>query len=187
VKIVRAYQSFVPPLAVEPIVERLLCGIPPGYLTGLHQVVLRESAGLGRRERRRKTRSRGRQVAIPECDGLYYQEEPGRPARIELFVDNVLDRSPRWLMRIPFLQDMVLARPLFHELGHHIDRRIAPRHGDIERTAEEWRLQLSRLYVRKRYWYLRPVAWPLARLFRLAAAILRRVAQALRDRRSQPG
>ncbi len=154
---------------VRPIIDRLLAGIPAGYLSGLRYVVLRDAGGLGRRERRRKTRARGRVVEIVRCRGLYCQERPGRPARIELFVDNTLRGWPGWLMWIPFFQDLVVSDTLFHEVGHHIDRRIAPRHGEREDTAEGWRRRLGKMYFRRRYWYLIPILWPIVKLRRLVA------------------
>ncbi len=92
-------------------------GIPAGYLSGLRYVVLRDAGGLGRRERRRKTRARGRVVEIVRSRGLYCQERPGRPAQIELFVDNILRGWPGWLTWIPFFQDLVVCDTLFHEVG----------------------------------------------------------------------
>lgn len=60
------------------------------------------------------------------------------------------------MLRVPALRDLLLSRVLFHELGHHIHRRIAPGHGDAEAAAERWRRDLTRQVLRRRYWYLLP-------------------------------
>lgn len=70
---------------------------------------------------------------------------------------------------LPFVQDFIMSRTLFHELGHHIHGTIASAARSSEVAANEWRDRLAVLYFRKRYWYL----VPLFRVLRLLLIALR--------------
>ena len=107
-------------------------------------VVLSAHQGLNRKRRREKTKARGRKVAIREAHGLYHREWFGRPASIELFIDSMLEGIPGLLFRWPTLKDLILARTLFHELGHHLHATQAPEHAEPEDIAERWRMGLTR-------------------------------------------
>jgi hypothetical protein len=67
------------------------------------------------------------------------------------------------------LSDLILARVLFHELGHHLDATVGAAAPGGEAAAEDWSRRLGRGYIRRRYWWLRPfldVFRPLARWMR---------------------
>jgi len=59
---------------------------------------------------------------------------------------------------------MAFGEVLFHEIGHHMHRTRAPEFKEREDVADSWEKRLSRVFFRKRYWYLMPVVyllWPL--------------------------
>ncbi len=58
---------------------------------------------------------------------------------------------------VPFVRDILLARVLFHELGHHIHRTLRRQAGEAEDVAEEWARKLMVIYVRRKYWYAIPL------------------------------
>ncbi|MBN2560093.1 MAG: hypothetical protein JXQ75_04110 [Phycisphaerae bacterium] len=151
------YKDYTPPVRARQTVDGLLNGIPKRHLAGLNTVVVTHSANLPRRERREKTKARGKKVPIVRCGGLYHGKWHGEPAWIQLLLDNIFESWPKWMLRIPFLQDMILSDTLFHELGHHIHSTQAPQHKEREDVAEDWNTKLSRHYFRKHYWYLTPL------------------------------
>jgi len=174
VAVVEAYNQYQPPAGFRRGVETLLAGVPERCLAGLGQVILRDAEGLLRRERRSKTRSRGRKVPLSACRGLYHASRSGRSAHVELFVDNIVDSWPSGLLRIPFLRDIAISETLFHELGRHMHATVAPEFREREDVADAWRKRLRRHYFRRRYWYLLPLLWPLSLLARVFRARRRR-------------
>ncbi len=171
VEIVESYRDWSPPIDVSGVVSRLLTGSAARYQIGLATVVLTNASGLSHDRRRQKTWSRGRKVPIAKSRGLYHQEWHGDPAWVEVFVDNTLKGIPLWLLRLPILQDAVVADVLFHEIGHHLHATQAPEHREREDVAERWERRLWRQYARRQYWYLLPLFYPIhlgVRLWRKA-------------------
>jgi hypothetical protein len=160
VEIREDYQGFVAPAWVRNAIHRLVDGVSPDYLGGLAAVCLVNSGGFNRSRRREKTISRKRKVSVRDCLGLYHQAWHDRPATIELFVDNILEKKPipAILLRLDFFQDMILSGLLYHELGHHIHKTMAPEHKEREDVAETWKRRLRGSYLRRKYWYLTPIA-----------------------------
>ena len=151
-----AYKDYTPPVRAQQTVDRLLNGIPQKRLAGLKTVVLTNSSNLSHGERKGKTKARGRKVPMARCGGFYHEKWQGKPAWIQLLLDITLEPWPKWTLRIPFLRDLALSNPLFHELGHHIHKTQSPQHKEREDVAEDWRKKLSRHYFRRHYWYLMP-------------------------------
>lgn len=106
--------------------------------------------------------------------GTYHRPWKGEPAWIELVVDEIVKDLPRPLDRIGLVRDMTVGRVLFHEVGHHLDATVGSVGRTGEHGAEAWGRRLSRAYLRRRYWYL----LPLAPVFRIAA----RVGRAIKSR-----
>ena len=77
-------------------------------------------------------------------DGFYYRVK----GRDFIAVNSRLDGPMKLLV-------------LFHELGHHIHRRVFPGHGDPEEAAEKWRRILTREVLRQRYRSLAHRAQPI--------------------------
>ncbi|MGB6995498.1 MAG: hypothetical protein WBG00_19915 [Thermoanaerobaculia bacterium] len=161
VDIVESYRDWAPPIDVNRVVSRLLSDTASRYQIGLASVVLTNASGLSHDRRREKTRHRGRKVGIAEIRGAYHQKWQGDPAWVEVFVDNTLNGIPLWLLRLPILQDAIVADVLFHEIGHHLHATQAPEHREPEDVAERWERRLWRQYARRHYWYLLPWFYPI--------------------------
>ncbi len=164
VKVVEAWSpAFKPPTALRRGVERLVRAVQAQYLAGLDRIVLRDAGTLGAEEKR-KRRSRKGKVLL----GSYYPAGKTSPAYIDLFVDEISRTWFPWMMRVGFFRDLLVCRVLFHEVGHHIHRRIVPGHGDSEVAAEKWRKILTREALHRRYWYLLPFLRPVSRFLNRA-------------------
>ncbi len=156
VEICESYKDFSPPSWVYKSVIRLVEGVPDKYLNGLHSVTLTNIDGLNHSRRRQKTLSRKLKVAVRECRGLYHYKWQGKPAHIELFVDQIIHRWPLIVLKVPLFQDLLLADVLYHELGHHIHKTTAPEHREREDVAEDWQKKLGRDYFLQRYKWIKP-------------------------------
>ena len=151
-KVVTDYSGYNPPFDVGPIIEKMLDFVPAKYLNGLNEVVLGSSTGLSRKGRRSKTYSRKRKVKIADALGLYHGEWQGKPAWIQIFVDNTLRRWEKgWWLRFSACRDQLLSDVLFHEIGHHIHATLRPEFREKEDIADEWQRTLSRSYFRRRH------------------------------------
>jgi hypothetical protein len=163
-KVVSAYSGYTPPFDVVPIVERMIESVPARYLVGLSEVVLTNSSGLSRKLRRAVTKARKRKYRILECRGLYHQAWHGKPAWIEMFVDNALKGWEKGLwLKVPFIREGRLSEVLFHEVGHHIHFTTRPEYREKEDVADVWKVRLERNYTRRRFRLLRAFV----RLFQL--------------------
>ena len=154
VEIQENYKDYDAPRCVLKSIKRFIRYTPKKYLAGLHLICLTNTDALNRKERRQKTLSRKKKVALNRCNGWYMQEWNKEPARIVLLVDNILDGCPRWLLKFNYFSDIELARTFFHELGHHIHKTQAPEHREREDVADKWKRLLSRKYFWIRYWYV---------------------------------
>jgi hypothetical protein len=187
-KIVEAYRDFSPPATVRPMIEELLRSVPSQYLRGLSAIILRNQSSITGKERRRKTWSRNQRIHQTEALGFYSQATRSSQATITLHVDNILDSTPSWFLRVPVLRYAGLGITLFHEIGHHIHAAHRPVHEGKENVAEEWSVKLGRQFIRQRYWYLLPVLYPIGLAFRLrkqAPPFLRRWKRRLSDEISE--
>jgi len=162
-----AYRDFIPTINARRAVGRLLSGVPDKYLSGLKAIILTNAEGLSHDRRRQKTLSRKRKVLVRESRGLYYQKWQNEPAWIEVFVDNVCQGWPSWLLRIPFFRDLAFADVVFHELGHHIQKTQVPEFREREDVADKWSKRLSHHYFWRRYWYLMPLLFGLSFILKL--------------------
>jgi len=167
------YKDYEPPAYVHSTIARLLGSLLQQYLSGLESVVLTNAAAIGRGKTRRVS---GKKYSRNQCRGFYHRKSAHGQPWIEIVVDNVIGgsffrRKPRILPRIPFMQDLVFWKTLFHEIGHHLDFSIGPLARGAESSAEAWAPRLMRGYFRKRYWYLMPLIRPAKVIVR---AVLRR-------------
>lgn len=142
------YESYSPPRAVRPSVERLLASLPAGNVARLEAVVLTNAATLAAGKTRR---IKGRKYRANECLGFYHPERHGAAPWIEIVVDNAVGWVPAWLLRSKFLTDMLLAKTLFHEVGHHLETTIGTPSRSGEVAADSWSKILARQYFRSRY------------------------------------
>jgi hypothetical protein len=127
--------------------------------------VLRDSAGLTPSEKRRQHRAKGHPL------GFYCPESRSSVASIHLFLDAIFGGCPAWLLRVRLIREALIAKVLYHEIGHHLQHTVAPKHRGREADADEWSKHLGRRHFRRRYWWVRPLL-PFLRL--MAAAIRKR-------------
>ncbi len=160
-QIIVAFQDYTPPFNAEKAIRRMLRCVPSKFLRGLHAIVLTNAGALSRKERDRKTWGR-RRVALGEALGYYSQEWRGEPARITILADNLEKRRGRRWLRVGLIRDAALSEVLFHELGHHIHHIHRPEYEGKENVADKWSKRLTRKFMSGRYWYLLPLAAPIA-------------------------
>ena len=173
VETIELYKNYQPPCNARLAIQTLLRYTPPKYLHGLKHVLLTNASALSHDRRRGKTWSRRRKVRMKECRGLYYQPWQGSPARIELFVDNIVATWPPSALKVPIVRNICFAEVLYHELGHHIHATVHPEHSEREDIAEVWRKRLTGDFVRRRYWYLWLVLYAAAAGRKIARRIFR--------------
>ena len=169
VRISESYKNYAPPANAYKIVSKLLSRVPREYLNRLDCVVLTNLAGQPRRIRLGKVKSRGRRVSMSRALGRYHPAWKGHPAWIELFIDQILNQG-RKLIWIPFVRDYLLAKTLYHEIGHHIHCTVRPEYREREDVADRWGRKFTVRFLRKKYWYLVPplklLSWTKERLHR---------------------
>jgi hypothetical protein len=169
-KVVEAYSAYEPFFDVASLAEEMISFVPARFLVGLSEVVLTNTGNLPRRIRRSVTKSRKRKVRVVEALGLYHRAWHGKPAWIEIYVDNLFrwyeTGIGRWLIRIRYFRETELGGVLFHEIGHHIDAAVRPEFREKEDIADDWSRRLRRKWIQER----RP--WQ-RRLIRLVAPLLR--------------
>jgi hypothetical protein len=169
-KVIEAYSGYEPFFDVAALAEEMLAFVPARFLVGLSEVVLTNTANLRRRIRRSVTKSRRRKVRVIEARGLYHHAWHGKPAWIEIYVNNLFSWYEtgiwRWLIRFTYFRETELGDVLFHEIGHHIDATIRPEFREKEDVADDWSKKL------RRKWFQEKRPW-LRRLIRLVAPLLR--------------
>jgi hypothetical protein len=139
------YNGAVPPKCVRETVECLLSTVPPGYLQGLSEIVLVDSGSLSSGKTRRV---RGRKYRTRDCRGFYHPLAKGRPAYIEIVVDNTLRGMPAPVRWSTAIRELLLGEVLYHEIGHHLDRTIGARARTGEAAAESWSGHLLRQHIK---------------------------------------
>lgn len=119
-------------------VADLLARLPKKYFAGLRSVDLVEFRREPAASRRRGERRPGQFLL-----GSYF------PAKnspwIELYVDNLRERFGPKVMGLRSARELALGEVLFHELSHHISRRIEPSHGPAEDQARLWTERLIKM------------------------------------------
>ena len=166
VPICEDFADYVPRRWLVPTVERLMASLSEGHVHGLSAVVLTNATVAATRKTPKRPRRR-RRDGVPL--GRYYPGGHGQEPHIELIVDAIVDRIPRPFDRLQLGRDVAVGRTLYHEIGHHLDASIGAQSRDAERSAEAWRKRLELIHVRRCYGYLKPVARPLAAVFRMLA------------------
>jgi hypothetical protein len=150
------FSDYEPPFDAAPIVRRMLDSVPKKYLIGLQEVVLTNSSGLSRKRRETVLKSRRRKVRLDKTAGLYHAAFNGKPAWIEIFVDNTLRGWERsWWLRIPLIREGKIADILFHEIGHHIHFTCRPEYREKEDVADVWKVRLQDNYNRQRFRWMK--------------------------------
>jgi hypothetical protein len=167
-EIVENYRDFGPPANFRKLLEDLLDAVPAKYLVGLRTIVLANQSALTRDQRRQKVWSRNRKIRLADARGSYQRATKSSSATVWLYVDNILRSEEPWFRRIPIFRYHALATVLYHEIGHHIHAVHKPIFDGKENVAEDWSKKLFGRFCRLRYWYLRPVAYPIWVVIELA-------------------
>jgi hypothetical protein len=168
-EIVENYRSFEPPANFNKMLEELLDAVPAKYFVGLRSIVLTNQSALTRDQRRQKVWSRNRKIRLADARGCYYGATKSSPATVWLYVDNILRSEPPRFRRMPILRYDALGTVLYHEIGHHIHAVHQPVYEGKENVAEDWSKKLFVRFLKLRYWYLRPVLFPVWLLKRLVS------------------
>ncbi len=103
IKIINLYKGDCP-LDLEKMIRKLLRVVPEENLIGLHSIVIVNTSA---------------QKTHKEAAGLYIPKSKNEMARIEIAVDNVYFGLKRKYFHFPFIPKFILARVLYHEIGHH--------------------------------------------------------------------
>lgn len=167
VEVIEDYREWSPRIPAKQVVERLLAETPKRLLSGLSRVTLTNSQALSHKERRRKVRSQGKKVRLATCLGLYSQRWQGRPASIELYVDNIeasVKPMPLIFCRLPVVSAFVFGTVLFHEIGHHIHATQRPEHREREDVADNWSTRLLHNHLHQRHRAVVYALWLVARV-----------------------
>ncbi len=156
------FQDYVAPRWFRRTVERLLGSLANAHTQGLSAIVLTNATRAMRRKGGRSSRRNRRGTPI----GRYHHAYHGEGAWVELIVDRIVAGIPKPLLRAQVVRDLVVGHTLYHELGHHLHETIGSSARGGEPSAEAWGRRLSRLHVRKRYWYVRPFVRPIRAVVR---------------------
>jgi len=158
-KIREQYLDYTPPVVLYRSLQLLLSYVPAKYLSDLHTITLTNSAAMLKMYRG-KVSSEKRRVRPADCRGMY-----GR-GNIYLMTDQMFSDCPEFFLLFPPVKTYLIARTLYHEIGHHIHRLEQPGYrANQETVADEWCEKLLREFVRGRYWYLGLAVRGLMRLF----------------------
>jgi hypothetical protein len=159
VKVFEDYLEYKPPVQLYRTMDLLLRYVPQQHLEDLRKIILTDSAYLRKTIRGRMTQDKKR-FRPADCRGLYY-----RDGQIVLVVDQIFLEYPEVLLLIPFFKAMAIGETLYHEIGHHIDRKERPGYRDNrEAVADDWSEKLLKQFLQKRYWYIRGICALLLRL-----------------------
>lgn len=116
-------------------VSELLARVNSMYLAGLDKVLILELSHASPETRRAvKSRPKG------HLFGRYFHARGS--SWIELYVDSIVSRYGREMLSKQYSRERALGVFLFHELGHHIAKKIHPSSGEAERVANSWSLRL---------------------------------------------
>jgi len=144
---------------VVSTIRLLLRYVPTEQLAGLKQVVLINTGGLSREQRREKTRARGKAINVADALAAYRPANGTEPARIELFVDKILARSRPELASFSVVRAQAFARSLYRGIGNHLYTTSQHAPSEKEALADQWARRQTARFMRRRYWYLLPLVW----------------------------
>ena len=152
------YKNYTPSVNVKKTIETLLLSVPSESLAGLGEIVLTNVSALSRELKRRRVSTGGR---VSDVRGFYEPSGKEQPAQIYLFVDNILEGRSDFYLKLPFSRNFLFAEVLFHEIGHHVQYWSKSKLTDKEVFADKHAVELSRMFFRQHYWFLRPFKVPI--------------------------
>jgi hypothetical protein len=144
--VVEEYRDYTPPVDLTPIILRLLRGVKRSYYANLQRIVLTTS-DQNPETASAMMRAKRNTLANRKETGYY------RKRQIWLYVDSILIDLPQEKLNDRRAVRHAVANALFHELGRHIHRTIAPERGNDEKIENRWAVQLYLGYMMRCHWF----------------------------------
>ena len=140
---------------VERLLRSLIKRVPLQNLSGLSKIEILDSGEPIRTKNSKKENVRG----------VYYRKTKNSEAKIQLFLDEIFGNAPGIFFYLPFLPKFMLARVLYHEIGHHCHRTLSHSVPDkrTENYAEKYYRKMM-LSVFKPWFYVLLPLRPLLKL-----------------------
>lgn len=146
IKVEKHYQMQVPVDMVQ-MVSKLLKNIPQEHLIGLGAIILSDQLSQNR-----------------VAEGLYWPKKDREPAKIGMALGTIYKGVPKIVFYLPFVAKFMLARVLFHEIGHHYQRHV---HGVKKKDAESFAEKYKKQMLKQTFSYLRLLLLPISPLVAL--------------------
>ena len=128
---------------IEKRIEKLLKTVPQRYITGLKKIVLVNKISHHN---------------YKNAMGIYAPKSKGELPWIEIGIDQVYMRYPKLFSLTPFLGKFLLARVLYHEIGHHYQTKSKPlKRIYREKSAEK----ITRELLDKHFYWWKIFIFPL--------------------------
>lgn len=155
------YKDYTPSVNVKKTVQILLQYVSPQDLAHLQSIILTNTAALSRARKRQRSSSG---ASISDVLGRCHYRCKGQLAYIEIFVDNILNSGSWYDLRIPMLRNLMFAKVLYHEIGHHVQVISNSKLIKEEAFADKYATRLKKRFLQQNYRYLRPFVPFLLRL-----------------------
>jgi hypothetical protein len=126
VEIREVYRDYTPPFDASAIVHQLLLTVPDKFPMGRDCILLRNEAGLPRKDRIGKVWSRKRKFPKSRVLGRYHRRSRNCLPYIELRVDKIVRGLPAVPRHVAFLRELWIRHVLFREVGHPIHVTVRP-------------------------------------------------------------
>jgi hypothetical protein len=135
-------------------VQKIIAGISSKEIEGIDSVIILNLGALKKNERYGKRKYNKKYVNTDQTLGTYFEQKDGKKPIVRLFIDRIVNGWPTFLFKMRFFRDIAICHTLFHEIGHHLHKKIEYGVGDSEKNARKWEIYLNREYLFKKYWYL---------------------------------
>jgi hypothetical protein len=148
------YKDYTPQVNAKKTVQILLNYVPPEDLANLQSIVLTNTAALSRKRKRQRSSSG---APISDVLGRYHPGWKKQPANIEIYVDTIFNDASWYDLKLPILRNLMFAKVLYHEIGHHIQIISNSKLVKGEAFADKYASRLSNRMFRQRYGHFRPL------------------------------
>jgi hypothetical protein len=155
IRIEKRYQVQIP-IAIEELIRKLLIKVPKDHLVGLGTIILVDQVTNKRNQK---------------SEGLYWQRKGQELAKIEISVNEIYKGMPRCIFYLPFISKFMLAKVLYHEIGHHYQYST---HGIKNKEYENFAEKYKKQMLKKAFFGWRLFLLPLSPLVYWVAHIQKR-------------
>lgn len=121
---------------IERILKRYLKIVPDEHLVGLECITVIDRIA----DKKNK-----------EVGGLYRERYRLQSATIEIALDTVYKGMPKFLYYVPFISKFILAGVLYHEIGHHYQKRLS--HGIRKSEQESFAREYEIKMLKRAFWW----------------------------------